>query len=83
MQKEDREGFFAEPVPIEYAIAMQYHTVVDQPMDFKTMKAKIVNNGARRAPPRAALLRVPRRAPIAATPRPPSPDRKLWWRVVH
>ena len=46
MQREDREGFFAQPVPIEYAIAMQYHTVVDEPMDFKTMKSKIIDNGA-------------------------------------
>ncbi|KAL1495474.1 hypothetical protein AB1Y20_016840 [Prymnesium parvum] len=44
LQREDREGFFAEPVPVEYAVAMQYHTVVDSPMDFKTMREKILAN---------------------------------------
>ena len=39
--REDREGFFAEPVPVEYALHTQYHSVVDQPMDFATMRGKV------------------------------------------
>ena len=41
--KEDRERFFAEPVTVEYALATSYHSVVDQPMDFKTMRLKVAD----------------------------------------
>ena len=38
---EDREKFFAEPVTAEYALVTQYHNIVDEPMDFATMKSKV------------------------------------------
>ena len=41
LQKEDRDGFFAEPVSAEYALHTNYHSVVQDPMDFQTMRAKI------------------------------------------
>jgi hypothetical protein len=41
VDKEDRHRYFAEPVSIEYALHTQYHTVVTDPMDFKTMRGKI------------------------------------------
>ena len=36
LQKEDRDGFFAEPVSAEYALHTNYHSVVQDPMDFQT-----------------------------------------------
>ena len=41
LSQEDREKFFAEPVTAEYAIATSYHSIVDEPMDFATMKSKV------------------------------------------
>ena len=41
LSQEDREKFFAEPVTAEYALVTQYHGVVDEPMDFATMKSKV------------------------------------------
>ena len=44
LDKEDRDKFFAEPVPIEFALMTQYHTIVSHPMDYKTMRGKINAN---------------------------------------
>ena len=41
LSREDRGRFFAEPVSVEYALATQYHAVVDTPMDFATMRTKV------------------------------------------
>ena len=45
--KEDRDGFFAEPVSAEYALHTNYHSVVQDPMDFQTMRAKISRGASR------------------------------------
>ena len=47
LQKEDRDGFFAEPVSAEYALHTNYHSVVQDPMDFQTMRAKISRGASR------------------------------------
>ena len=54
LAREDRDRYFAEPLPIEWTLAMQYHSVVKEPMDFATMRGK-VHDGEYGTDPRVAV----------------------------
>ena len=54
LAREDRDLYFAEPLPIEWTLAMQYHSVVKEPMDFATMRGK-VHDGEYGTDPRVAV----------------------------